>query len=170
MNTRVMFSRVSDERRTPRKVFDALHAEFRFVLDAAARRHNALLPTWLGPGHPDRGCRDALLRDWSVFGGPAWWNPPYSRCREFVCKAAQERARGVTSVGFVPARTDTAWWHAHVWDETRHRFRPGVQVRFVKGRVYFLDSRGRPLTGKDGRPTGAPFPSVAIVFKGRKRP
>lgn len=161
-----MFSRQSDERRTPRARFDELHREFRFAVDAAARRHNALLPTWLGPGHPERACRDGLLRDWFVFRGAVWFNPPYSRTDEFIGKAALERRRGVTSVGLVAARTDTRWWFRDVWDEERGRFRPGVSVRFIKGRLKFLDARGRPFRDKHGRTTGAAFPSVAIVFKG----
>lgn len=164
----VVFSKKSDERWTPRDLFAQLQAEFRFVVDAAARRHNAVLPTWLGPGHPERTARCGLARDWFVFRGPVWCNPPYSRTEAFIAKAALERRRGVTSVALVAARTDTAWWHRDVWDASRGRFRPGVSVRFVKGRIKFLNSRGRPFRDKRGRKTGAAFPSVVIVFRGAK--
>ena len=84
-----------------------------------------------------------------------WLNPPYSLVRDFIGKAASEvRTRRCTVVALVPTRTDTRWWHQHVYDRTRAAFRPGVSVRFLKGRVRFV-----------GASSGAPFPSVVIVFR-----
>jgi len=167
---RVVFSAKSDGWRTPREFFTALDREFLFVVDAAAKRSNALCDTWFGPGHPILTYRNALTVDWWREVGPSWravWcNPPYSACREFVAKAAKERLQGVTSVLLVPARTDTQWWHAHVWDRGAGRYRPGVKARYVQGRLMFLKANGKPTLDRHGRPTRAPFPSVVIVFKG----
>ena len=78
-----------------------------------------------------------------------WCNPPYSRCREFVAKAAQERERvGALTVMLLPSRTDTRWFHDHVWQK------PGVEIRFIKGRLKFGDGKN-----------SAPFPSMVVVFR-----
>jgi site-specific DNA-methyltransferase (adenine-specific) len=79
---------------------------------------------------------------------------PYSQCRAFIAKAALEATRGCTVVALVPARTDTKWWHAHVWDGAFHRPRPGVEVRFLPGRLKF-----------SGSTNSAPFPSVVLIFR-----
>lgn len=160
LNTAVMFGKATDEWATPREFFMALDAEFGFGVDAAARDGNALKDVYLGPDHPNPAARDALVPDWrevaEVCGvAPVYWcNPPYSRCAEFVAKAAEGQRRGVTTVMLIPSRTDTRYWHAYVWDQDRRVYRPGVEVRFVKGRLKFGDSTN-----------SAPFPSVVIVFR-----
>ena len=145
-----MFSRVSDEWATPQAFFDALHAEFRFVFDASASHHNAKCGIYATRED------DALALAWRVrsVDGAVWMNPPYSRVREFMAKAAAEAGNGCTVVCLVPARTDTRWWHESVWNTTQHRPRPGVEVRFVRGRLKF-----------GGATAGAPFPSVVVVFR-----
>lgn len=154
LNTATMFSRQSDEWRTPHEFFEALDAEFGFDLDVAATRDNAWNENYLGPdrGRPDRV--DALTAPWAALGPVCWMNPPYGRVREFVAKAEEEAEKGATVVCLVPARTDTRWWFAHVWDGERHRPRPGVEVRFVKGRLKFGNSEN-----------SAPFPSVVVIFR-----
>lgn len=146
----VHFSRQSDEWQTPDGLFMALDAEFRFGLDVAATRQNAKVHPFFTKDD------DALICDWRVGerGRVCWMNPPYSQCRAFIAKAAAEAARGCTVVALVPSRTDTRWWHEHVWDRERHAARPGVEVRFLKGRVTF-----------SGASAGAPFPSAVVVFR-----
>lgn len=136
-------SRQSDEWTTPRDLFDALHARYRFELDAAATAETKLCPFyWTAES-------DALQRDWAPYRR-IFLNPPYSRCREFIAKAATEAAaHGLTVVCLVPARTDTRWFHEHIYQ------RPGVSVEFVKGRLKFGDSAN-----------SAPFPSMLVVFHG----
>lgn len=157
MNTALMFSRASDEWSTPQDCFDTLDAEFHFTLDAAATRKNRKCALYFGPdmGPP---YDDALQLEWWIGHAPdtetVWLNPPYSKCRQFIAKAAEEARRGVTVVCLVPSRTDTRMWHEYVWDQTVHAPRPGVQVRFLKGRLKF-----------GGATAGAPFPSVVIVFR-----
>lgn len=155
MNSALMFSKASDEWSTPKDFWDALHEEFHFTVDAAASTANAKCGIWFGPGGL---CEDALaLKDWRPDDGvrAVWLNPPYSRCREFIAKAADEaRTHALTVVCLVPSRTDTRWWHESVWDRASHLPRPGVEIRFVKGRLTF-----------GGAPAGAPFPSVVIVFR-----
>jgi phage N-6-adenine-methyltransferase len=154
MNSALMFSRASDEWETPQDTYDALNKEFRFSTDAAATLGNCKALDFFGPDNPDPDYRDALtVEDWYGYGR-IWLNPPYSKCREFMAKAAAEAKKGCTVVCLVPSRTDTRWWHEHVWDRETNQPRPGVEVRFIKGRLKF-----------GGAPTGAPFPSVVVVFR-----
>ena len=141
-----LFSRASDEWSTPQAFFDALDAEFGFELDVAA-----------SPGNEK--CGDFLTKadawtdiDWAP--RVCWMNPPYSRCYQFIKKAAQEARQGATVVCLVPSRTDTRWWHSEVWDAEKHQPRPGVEIRFIKGRLKFGNSEN-----------SAPFPSVVVIFR-----
>ena len=153
MNTTLMFSKQSDLWSTPQAFFDALNAEFKFQVDVAATAENAKCMKWFGPGSRTE---DALAVNWPT-GGALWLNPPYSQCRQFMAKAAASALRGCTTVCLVPSRTDTKWWHEHVWAASHHSPRPGVQVRFVRGRLKF---------GNTGDcKNSAPFPSVVIVFR-----
>lgn len=149
-----VFSRAAtggrDDWETPAALFDSLDEEFRFTVDVAATRQNAKVRPFLSAEE------DALVCDWHVGGRGrvCWMNPPYSQCRAFMAKAALEVARGCTVVALVPARTDTRWWHEHVWDTERHTPRAGVEVRFLRGRVKF-----------SGALAGAPFPSAVVVMR-----
>lgn len=159
MNSALMFSKASDEWSTPQDFFDGLNREFRFVTDAAATRANCIVNgDYFGPDNPDPEFRDALaVPDWFAYG-PLWLNPPYSKCREFMGKAAQESAKGATVVCLVPSRTDTRWWHEYVWNRELHCPLLNVEVRFIKGRLKFGGSKDC-----------APFPSAVIVFRGEER-
>lgn len=152
MNTDVMFSKASDEWSTPQNLFDALHTEFRFTVDAAATPYNTKCPQWIGPGGVFPNALDPGLH-WGT-AGSVWLNPPYSRVRQFIDKAAAEAKLGTTTVCLVPSRTDTRWWHEHVWNAERHQPKRGVEVRFIKGRLKFGDGTN-----------SAPFPSVVIIFR-----
>jgi phage N-6-adenine-methyltransferase len=157
MKTEVMFSKASDEWETPQAFFDVLNLEFHFDVDAAATESNSKCgEAWFGLDD-DAMCQDALLiTHWGLPFNPfvVWLNPPYSKCREFIAKAAEEAGKGCTVVCLVPSRTDTRWWHDYVWDRETHQPRPGVEVRFVKGRLKF-----------GGSVAGAPFPSVLVIFR-----
>lgn len=157
MNRVVMFSHAKDEWSTPRDFFEPLRAEFDLTVDAAATRDNALLPDYFGPDHPRNP--DGLTADWRQFGSLSriWCNPPYSRAWEFVAKAAEERLRGVLTVMLVASRTDVIAFHKHLWQSGQagyHGPRPGIEIRFVKGRLKF-----------GGSEHGAPFPSMVVVFR-----
>ena len=149
MDTAVMFSKKTDEWRTPESLYNQLNAEFGFDVDAAATTENAYQEMYFGPDRLNPAHRDALaVENWAAYGKVFWLNPPYSKCREFLTKASKEsREHGVTVVCLVPARTDTRWFHEVVWDREMHRPERGVEVRFLKGRLTF-----------EGASAGAPFP------------
>ncbi len=48
--------------------------------------------------------------------------------------------------GLLPARTDTAWWHDYAMGAD--------EIRFIRGRLRF-----------GGATSGAPFPSVVLVYR-----
>lgn len=161
-NIAACHSHKTDRWSTPRDLYDDLYHEFGgFDLDAAATADNALCNLWLGPGSTLG--EDALRASWRVGNRPGpdvvWLNPPYSRCAEFIAKAAREAHAGhCTVVCLLPARTDTRYFHQFIWDRDRHTPRPGVEVRFLKGRLRFSDA------GVPSR-SGAPFPSLLVIFR-----
>ena len=151
MNNDVLFSKASDEWTTPLDTYDDLDAEFEFILDAAADSINRKCWDYRGPDHERADCRNGLVFDWAA---STFVNPPYSQCRAFVAKASEEAAKGNTVVMLVPSRSDTRRRHEYVWDRSVHAPYPGVEIRFIKGRLKFGNAKN-----------GAPFPSVVIVFR-----
>jgi phage N-6-adenine-methyltransferase len=172
----VHFSTGTDNWATPDDLFAELDAEFGFTLDAAADATNHKVFRWLGPGSSI--AEDALaVEDW---GWPdsvpqtVWLNPPYSRPHQaqFIEHAAkQAQVYGHTVVCLLPSRTDTKIFHDLMWDRERHRPRPGVEVRFLKGRVRFKKADGGDILTSQRRKDrpekndAAPFPSMVVVFR-----
>lgn len=141
----VHYSSQRQDWETPDDLFARLHEEFHFTLDVCATQTNAKLPLFLNP------LRDGLTTSWK--GHVCWCNPPYRMAAQWVEKAARERLRGVKAVMLIPARTDTTYFHRWIWSVEQHRPRPGIHVRFLKGRLKFK-----------GALHGAPFPSMIVVF------
>lgn len=83
MNTALHFSSVDRNLETPPEVFDPLHAEFDFGLDACATDESARLPVYITPEI------DTLTQDWSLWCNdrPVWQNMPYGD-PEHPCKGA----------------------------------------------------------------------------------
>jgi site-specific DNA-methyltransferase (adenine-specific) len=75
-------------------------------------------------------------------------------CYDFVKKAAEEARKGSEVVCLLAARTDNSWWHEFVYDAEARRYRPGVSVEFIPGRLKF-----------NGAKNSAPFPSVLVIFR-----
>ena len=131
-------SNARDDWETPPEIFDALDAEFHFTLDVCARSGNAKCSAFISPEE------DGLVQWW---GGTCWMNPPYGRAiGKWVAKAHAEAQAGAVVVGFLPASTDTRWFHDHIY---------GIaEIRFIRGRVRFV-----------GAPYNAPFPSMIVVWR-----
>jgi phage N-6-adenine-methyltransferase len=128
-------SSASDDWPTPADFYDALDAEFGFVLDVCASSANHKTTQFYALDHPDNGRRDGLAQDWAAqaaaLGGPVWMNPPYGRpIAAWMSKAFEAAQAGATVVTLVPVRADTAWWHDLV-------LATGAQVRHVRGRLRF---------------------------------
>ena len=123
---------------TPQAFFDELNKEFGFELDVCALPENAKCEKYYTPEI------DGLKQQWR---GICWMNPPYGReIGAWMEKAYESSLEGATVVCLVPARTDTRWFHD---------FAMRGEIRFIKGRLKFGDSKN-----------SAPFPSAVVVFFG----
>jgi site-specific DNA-methyltransferase (adenine-specific) len=141
----IVFSHKSDEWETPQDIFDELNEEFEFTLDPCATLENAKCDLYIDREH------NGLEADWS--GHNVFVNPPYSEIAKWVEKAHKECGnwdveRDCLVVMLLPARTDTRWFHEYIYKK------PNVEIRFIKGRLKFGDSKN-----------SAPFPSMVIIFR-----
>lgn len=138
----VHFSSGRQDWATPQSLFDAISAEYGpFDLDVCATPENAKAARYFTPED------DGLKQRWS---GRCWMNPPYgSSIRDWVARAYDEALESrATTVGLLPARTDTNWWYDWV--------RPATEIVYLKGRVRF-----------EGATSGAPFPSALAIWRRR---
>lgn len=134
-----MRSSTTGEWETPQDFFDALDAEFHFDLDPCATRENAKCNSFFTKSE------DGLAQSWR--GLRVFMNPPYGReIASWVSKAHIEMSYGALVVGLLPARTDTAWFHEHIYKVAR-------EVRFVRGRLKF-----------SGAKWNAPFPCMVVIW------
>lgn len=128
---------------TPPEVFDPLHREFAFTLDACATPKNAKLPRFLTEAE------NGLEASWA--NERVWMNPPYGReIYPWTRKAREESKAGALVVGLLPASTDLAWWHDDVVGHA-------AEIRYLRGRVRFL-------TGGPYRASGF-FASVVVIWR-----
>lgn len=102
--------------RTPRQVFDALDAEFRFTMDGAATPENALLP---------RFSSEAAPLSWK--GERVFCNPPWSNIPPFIEQAAEAEI----AVFVLPARVNSRWFHRALKLGLAPRF-PEKRIRYVR--------------------------------------
>jgi site-specific DNA-methyltransferase (adenine-specific) len=137
MNSEVLFSSKTDDWSTPQGFYDLLDAEFNFTLDPCADDTNHKCDKYFTK------VQNGLVQDWS--GERVYCNPPYGKgIQAWVTKCANHDGLAVM---LIPARTDTKWFHQFVYNK------PNVEVRFVKGRLKFGNSKN-----------SAPFPSMVVIF------
>lgn len=134
-----LFSSANIEWATPQEVFDKLNEEFHFTLDPCALPSNAKCAKFYTPSE------DGLAQNWE--GESVFCNPPYGRQLEaWVRKCREESWKQKTKVVMlIPARTDTKWFHEHIYNK--------AEIRFIKGRLKFGGSKNY-----------APFPSMIVIF------
>lgn len=125
---------------TPRPLFEALNAEFNFVLDAAASAKNALCRRFITEE------QDTLVTPWADYmtlPGYAWLNPPYSEILPFVKKAASESLNQIGTLMLVPADTSVGWFSEAIETASEVRF-------IVGGRLSFINPvSGKPVSGNN---------------------
>jgi site-specific DNA-methyltransferase (adenine-specific) len=141
--SRALMTSKCGEWQTPKELFDRLNGEFGFALDVAASAENHLCDRYFSLPHDD-----AFTGWWN---GNCFCNPPYGRnLSRWFEKARNAAENGSTVVMLVPARTDTKWFHEHVWNVAS-------EIRFLPGRLVF-----KMPSGKSGR---APFPSMLVIYR-----
>ena len=92
---------------------------------------------------------NGLIQDWY---GRVWLNPPYGRgIGAWMQKMAEHARQGGTGIAFIFARTDTSYWHEHIFPHAKGAL-------FLSGRVKFFDSNG--VEGDNA----APAPSVLVAY------
>lgn len=130
----------TDNWSTPDSLYVALHAEFRFRLDAAASKKNAKCKRYFTRG------MDALTQNWGE--SKVFCNPPYGFVlRQWMKKALDASRRGATVVMLVPSRTGTKWFQEVAMPHAS-------EIRFLPGRLKF-----------GGAKDPAPFDCIIVVFR-----
>lgn len=143
--SRVHFSSQSSEWETPDDLFKKYDDVYHFSLDVCATLHNRKVERYFSPQ------QDGLAQKWTGFS--CWMNPPYgAEIEKWVAKAHAEK--GCRVVALLPARTDTRWWHEHVFSGRHTKDSPARIVEFLRGRIKFK-----------GAENSAPFPSAIVVWR-----
>lgn len=147
MNAEVMFSSKTDQWATPQDFFDKLNEEFHFTLDPCADEFNHKCEQYYTKE------QDGLSIYWGGWKERVFCNPPYGReIGKWVARCYRHaKSDGGLAVMLIPARTDTKWFHDYIYNK------PNVEIRFIKGRLKFGDSKN-----------SAPFPSMVVIFRGNK--
>lgn len=152
MNTKLMFSSISNEWETPKDFYEKLNDEFNFTLDPCCTKDNHKCDKFYTMED------DGLSKDWS--GETVYVNPPYGRqIGKWVAKCWNEwTINKITCVMLIPSRTDTSWFHNYIY---------GVaQIRFIEGRLKFINRLLPSWNGEENcKIYSAPFPSMIVIFK-----
>ncbi len=135
----------STEHGTPQTIFGPLDAEFHFTLDVCASPENAKC----APNCRKKRCAKRGWHTAEYIPGIVDWARKAN---------IESRDQGTTVVMLLPARTESTWFHAYIWDKATGLVRPRVELRFVKGRVKF-----------EGAKDVAPFPSMVVIFRPRAK-
>ena len=137
-----LFTSNKDNWQTPQWLFDKLNNHFNFDLDVCADNLNFKIKKYYTENN---SCLD---KDWELCN---FMNPPYGReIGKFVKKAYDQWIlNDCTTVGILPARTDTKWFHDYIYNY--------ATILFIKGRLKF--EGGEKLAP-------APFPSMIVIWWG----
>ena len=102
-----------------------------FTLDPCATERTAKAPTFYTKA--DNGLR-------SPWFGRVFLNPPFSNIAPWVKRAAVKTRDGKCDlvVAILPCSLDTGWFHEWVL--------PYAELHFIRGRIQFLDAKGKPAT------------------------
>ena len=113
--------------------------------------------------HPDGSLIDVCPIDWDPdthangleidWPPSTYCNPPYTNVCDWVQKASIEARKGCKVVMLLNAATDSAWFHQYCYSQ------PGVEVRFLRGRVSFIEPSNPHYK------VANPSPSMLVIFK-----
>jgi len=134
----------SDNYATPKAIFACLDNEFHFNFDVCAEPHTTKCSRYWSKKD------DALSKYW-VDDLPIevkankrkwlWCNPPYSNITPWVKKASEAQRNGVGVVMLVMADPSVQWF--------KNALKTVSEVRFIHGRISFLDKHGNAVNGNN---------------------
>lgn len=156
-----------DERETPPSVYDPLHEEFSFTLDAASShvnakclRHCTAQGFWIGGTQMSQ--QDGLALPWA--GDRVWLNPPFSGLQQWVEKAWNAERADVVCMLLPNNRAEQPFWQDLI-EPYRDRAGSILTTRNLKRRRPFVHRvDGAPVVGKS-----PPFGLVVVIWD-RRRP
>jgi phage N-6-adenine-methyltransferase len=138
----VLYSSAAEEWPTPSAFFTKLNRRYRFTLDPCATADNAKCALYFTKE------QDGLKQDWERHR--VFCNPPYGRAvGKWARKCFEASQLGALVVLFVPARTDTRWFHDWVQGK--------ADIEFIRGRLRFGNAD-----------SCAPFPSMLATFSPKR--
>lgn len=144
MKNKALFTSDSQEWYTPQYIFDYLNRIYNFDLDPCATPLSAKCDKYFTKEE------NGLIQDWNNHN--VFCNPPYNRgIKDWIEKGS--KIVGGICVMLIPARTDTKYWHEHI-------FGKASEIIFIKGRLKFY----RNIEGKLVQGESSTFPSAIIVF------
>ena len=130
---------------TPPALLAILDQQYRFTRKPDGSLIDVCPIDWDPATHPD-----GLAIDWPP---SAFVNPPYTGVTDWVQKAHTEARKGNQSVLLLNAATDSVWFHEFCYNQ------PGVEVRFLRGRVPFIDQENPKYR------VANPSPSMVVIFR-----
>ncbi len=137
---KILFSSNKEDWETPQWLFEQLNKKYNFDIDVCASDLNHKCKKYYSINE------NGLEQEWN---GNIWCNPPYGRkIGDWVKKGYESSLRGNIVVMLLPSRTDTKWFQDYCLKGN---------LTFIRGRLKFSNSD-----------TGAPFPSVIVVFGGKE--
>lgn len=149
MINKSLYTSTKQDWETPDDLFEKLNREFNFSVDLAASNDNKK-----GRNYIDDIEMYTQLKRLPSLLTSAYCNPPYNKIKLFVtCCLELIKNTHRTIVMLVPARTDTKWF-SMLWDYEKHTPQPGIEIRFLKGRLKFK-----------GAKYSAPFPSMLVILR-----
>lgn len=128
---------------TPKYIIDAFPA---FDLDPCASLHQQ----WDTAKTMIRLPVDGLSQEWF---GRVWLNPPYGH--RMIAPWLERMAQHNNGVALIFARTETLWFHKHVWPFASGMF-------FFKGRLSYV--HGKAQTDRQKYGGNAACPSVLVSY------
>jgi hypothetical protein len=130
---------------TPKALLEILDQQYTFTRNLDGGLFDPCPIDWDQATHPD-----GLAIDWAP---STFVNPPFTGVADWVRKASIEAAKGNQSVLLLNAATDSVWYHDFCYNQ------PGVEVRFLRGRVPFVDPSNPHYK------VANPSPSMLAIFR-----
>jgi hypothetical protein len=140
----------TDECLTPPHILHALDTANSFDLDPCA----SVVRPWPMARHHFTVEDNGLVKPWF---GRVWMNPPYSELHKWTRRLAEHG----DGIALAYCRTETGAFFPWVWDYAHGLF-------FIKGRLTFYQTNGKPMVQKKGKNAGKPAtagaPSALIAY------